>query len=169
MFFGEPIGNNMSISYSLTIIRGGKVGQRFQLNRQMAAIGRHTGYNDIVLNDPYISSRHARIFINSGQFYLEDLGSTNKTFVNGVALIPNTPVAISDGMEFTLGKTGFRFQFKPTRTQPAKQRKQAAKSKPHGRKHRKVTARNLLRYTPVMLGIALWAVVVIVFWIITMR
>ncbi len=158
----------MSISYSLTMIKGGKTGQRYQLDRQTAALGRHTGYNDIVLKDPYISSRHARIIFNSGQFYLEDLGSTNKTFVNGVALIPNKPIAISDGMEFTLGKTGFRFHCKPTRVRPAKPQRRRSKRINFKRKMKQFDSRKLLRYTPVMLGIALWAVVVIVFWIVSL-
>jgi pSer/pThr/pTyr-binding forkhead associated (FHA) protein len=159
----------MSISYSLTIIKGGKVGQSFQLDRQMAALGRHTAYNDIILNDPYISSRHARIIFNSGQFYLEDLGSTNKTFVNGVALIPNKPVAITDGMDFTLGKTTFRFQYKATKKRPITRKKNLPQNKKRDRKSRKNGNKKMLHLTPIMLGILLWAVVVIVFLIVTMN
>ncbi|WP_055078152.1 FHA domain-containing protein [Lagierella massiliensis] len=39
--------------------------------------------NDIVLGDRFISKNHARIFKQRGQFYLEDLGSANGSYVNG--------------------------------------------------------------------------------------
>ena len=158
----------MSITYSLTIVKGGKVGQTFKVDRPNAALGRHSGHNDIVLTDPYISSQHARILYNSGQFFLEDLGSTNKTFVNGVALIPNKPVALFNGMEFVLGKTGFRFQHKP-RPQPTdtKSKKSSSNGKSGFLSLQGFHAKNIVQYTPVLLGIALWALVVVIFWVIS--
>ncbi len=159
----------MSITYSLTIVKGGKVGQTFKVDRPNAALGRHAGHNDVVLNDPYISSQHARILFNSGQFFLEDLGSTNKTFINGVALIPNKPVALSDGMEFVLGKTGFRFKYKPN-LQPSvtKAQKPSSRGKELLLKLQGFQPKKLIQYTPVLLGIALWAIVVVIFWVVSM-
>lgn len=58
----------------------------------------------LVLDDGYSSSRHARIFPQNGTWYLEDLGSTNGTFVNDqrvegiVALGPGTPVRIGQSV-----------------------------------------------------------------------
>ena len=162
----------MSITFSLTIIKGGEVGRTFRVDRPSAAMGRHSGQNDIVLDDPYISSKHAKVVFNSGRFFLEDLGSTNKTFVNGVALVPGKAVALSDGMEFTLGKTGFRFSCKPTLTSAPAEKKKAPK--PAGFKDKveqmllKSGKHKLLRYTPVLLGIALWAIVMAIFWFVTM-
>lgn len=45
-------------------------------------IGRR-GSNSIVLNDQYVSGSHARIMVKNNALILEDLGSTNGTFLNG--------------------------------------------------------------------------------------
>ena len=50
-----------------------------------ATIGRVEG-NDIVIPDPLVSASHARIFRKSGEVFLEDMGSTNGTFVNGARI-----------------------------------------------------------------------------------
>jgi pSer/pThr/pTyr-binding forkhead associated (FHA) protein len=160
----------MSKSYSLTVLKGLESGQTFRLDRLKAALGRHAGQNDIVLRDPYISSKHAQIIYKAGRFFIEDLGSTNKTFINGVALIPGKPVVLSDGMEFILGETELRFNYKPKFTQPGPRKKKVA-----GKKYNRIVrmiqnfdVKNYIRYTPIILGVVIWAVVVIIFWIFTM-
>jgi pSer/pThr/pTyr-binding forkhead associated (FHA) protein len=50
-----------------------------------ASVGRSAG-NDVVLNSPYLSGRHARIFFKDGDYFIEDLGSRNGTRVDGVAV-----------------------------------------------------------------------------------
>lgn len=45
-------------------------------------IGRGYG-NDVVLDDPFVSTNHARIYLDKKEYWLEDLGSTNCTYVNG--------------------------------------------------------------------------------------
>jgi len=50
-----------------------------------ATLGRSNG-NDIVLNSPYLSGRHARIRFSDGDYLIEDLGSRNGTRVDGVAV-----------------------------------------------------------------------------------
>jgi len=50
-----------------------------------ATIGRVEG-NNIVIADPLVSARHARIFRKSGEVFLQDLGSTNGTFVNQIRI-----------------------------------------------------------------------------------
>lgn len=54
---------------------------RYEL-KESTVIGRG-GDCDIVLNNPFISMRHARIFKNWRGYYLEDLKSSNGTIVNG--------------------------------------------------------------------------------------
>lgn len=46
-----------------------------------STIGRSSN-NTIVINDPYISSNHAKLTIDEGRLYIEDLGSTNNIYVN---------------------------------------------------------------------------------------
>ena len=167
----------MSTSYSLTVLKGLESGQTFRLSRIKAALGRHAGQNDIVLRDPYISSKHAQIIYKAGRFFIEDLGSTNKTFINGVALIPGKPVALSDGMEFILGETELRFNYRPKLTQSGPSKKQSGpmKKKVTGKKYNRIARmmqnfniKNYIRFTPIILGIVIWAAVVIIFWIVTM-
>jgi len=57
--------------------------KRVSLAQAPISIGR-TAENDVVVNDPTVSGRHCRIVWEQGQYKLEDLGSTNGTFVNGL-------------------------------------------------------------------------------------
>jgi hypothetical protein len=56
--------------------------QSFRLKGSSVTIGRDVG-NDVVVDDPEVSSRHVQIFISQGGYLLRDLGSTNGTSVNG--------------------------------------------------------------------------------------
>ena len=74
---------------ALALVVDGVVVRRFEVNGQELTIGRHPG-NDIHIDDAAVSSRHARLVARpsrylSGQveMYIEDLASTNGTFVNG--------------------------------------------------------------------------------------
>jgi hypothetical protein len=51
-----------------------------------------------------VSRRHARITLDGGDYYIEDLNSTNFTFVNQQKLAPNTRQAIKDGDEIRCGR-----------------------------------------------------------------
>ena len=55
------------------------------------------------LNDG-VGRKHARIFMQQGALYVEDLNSTNGTLVNRQRLAPNQPQVIQDGDELRLGK-----------------------------------------------------------------
>ena len=50
----------------------------------------------VVLDDPYISDHHARVFLQEGEWCIADLGSTNGTFVNQVKVTSPTPIAAGD-------------------------------------------------------------------------
>jgi pSer/pThr/pTyr-binding forkhead associated (FHA) protein len=68
---------------------------------------------DLDTDDPEakVSRRHARISFRDGQYFLEDLGSTNGTFVNrGRRLSPGTSQTLKDGDEIIVGKTFLRFR-----------------------------------------------------------
>lgn len=67
---------------------------------------------DLDTDDPEakVSRRHARITLSNGQYFLEDLGSTNGTFINrGKRLPPGQRHALCDGDEIIVGKTFLRF------------------------------------------------------------
>lgn len=58
-----------------------------------------------------VSRRHARIFFQANCFYIEDLGSTNGTYLNGVRLEPYSPRPLGDGDELRLGRVSIRVGF----------------------------------------------------------
>ncbi|HET6750536.1 MAG TPA: FHA domain-containing protein [Actinomycetes bacterium] len=57
---------------------------------------------DVVLADTYVSNVHARIYDRDGGWWLEDLGSTNGTYVNRTRV--STPTAVGPGDEIRMGK-----------------------------------------------------------------
>ena len=58
---------------------------------------------EIRLDDTYVSQQHARIFGKSGAWYVEDLGSTNGTFVNDQKLA--APAKVEAGDRIRVGTT----------------------------------------------------------------
>jgi len=69
----------------LVITREGIVEQTVQLSKERMTFGRHR-HNDIVLNHPAVSGEHAVITTILDDSFLEDLHSTNGTFVNGLRI-----------------------------------------------------------------------------------
>ena len=62
--------------------------------------------SDIVINEPFVSSTHARLTLQGPALVLEDLNSTNGTLVNGRAIID--PVTLRDGDEVQVGDVVMR-------------------------------------------------------------
>jgi hypothetical protein len=104
----------------LIIQRGGTIGKEFPLTETESNIGRWDAdggiFPDVDLDqdDPEakVSRRHARIICQEGQYFLEDLGSTNGTFINrGRRLLPGNRHPLNDGDEIIVGKTFLKFIF----------------------------------------------------------
>jgi predicted component of type VI protein secretion system len=73
--------------------------QEYPLPEHTITVGREP-VNDVVLSDPEISRRHARIMYQAGRYVLEDLGSTNGTSVNGRRLTEPTVLNAGDVIDF---------------------------------------------------------------------
>lgn len=93
----------------LHVLRGGALdpGQRIDLFGG-ATIGRSPDA-DVRIEDQYSSGVHARVHARSGAYYVEDLGSTNGTYLNGHRLDGEAP--LSDLDEIRIGDTEFRFEY----------------------------------------------------------
>jgi pSer/pThr/pTyr-binding forkhead associated (FHA) protein len=103
----------------LVIERGKSVGKQFLLSAAESQIGRWDAdggiFPDVDLDsdDPEakVSRRHARIMMLDGNYFVEDLGSTNGTFLNrGKRLPAGERQPLKDGDEIIVGKTFLRFQ-----------------------------------------------------------
>jgi ABC-type multidrug transport system ATPase subunit/predicted component of type VI protein secretion system len=85
----------------LTVHEGTAPGQEVELTQNEMIMGRDSAC-DLVFPSPAISRRHARIFFQNGEYLLEDLGSSNGTFVNSKRL--SVPHTLKDGDQIYLGK-----------------------------------------------------------------
>jgi len=126
-FAGKRVSASLSLSSlkspakphaRLVIEKGRSSGKQFMLSDMEAHIGRWDADGgifpdvDLDTDDPEakVSRRHARITLTNGQYFLEDLGSTNGTFINrGKRLAPGHRQALCDGDEIIVGKTFLRF------------------------------------------------------------
>jgi len=86
-----------SLAYDLT------PSQRY--NKPEIILGRESGC-DFPLDDQTVSSRHARLSYHQNQWWLEDMASTNGTYLNGEPV--TAPVVITHGDEIRLGQVGVK-------------------------------------------------------------
>ncbi|GAB3960693.1 FHA domain-containing protein FhaB/FipA [Streptomyces sparsus] len=87
----------------LVVSEGSLTGTTVALQGQTISLGRAHD-STIVLDDDYASSRHARIYPDrDGQWIVEDLGSTNGTYLDRTRL--TTPTPIPPGAPIRIGKT----------------------------------------------------------------
>lgn len=87
---------------TLQITEGPNSGQSIPVGDQPILLGRGTDAA-IRLDDDYVSTRHARFATNGEQWFVEDLGSTNGTYIGSQRVTAPTPIAI--GTAVRLGKT----------------------------------------------------------------
>jgi len=86
--------------YLLTVLRGDPLGRVIRIEDSDVVIGRGETA-DFVLDDPGLSWAHARIFRRGQQVWVEDLGSTNGTFIGDRRI--REPTEIVDGVRIRLG------------------------------------------------------------------
>ncbi len=86
----------------LTISSGPLKGTTLPLGESAILVGRASTCT-VVIEDDYLSARHCRIFPDKGQWYVEDLGSTNGTFLGNQKV--DDPVLFAPGDRVRIGAT----------------------------------------------------------------
>src|SRR5581483_1201673 len=92
--------NGRPVLARLSIQTGPMAGRSYRFHQDVTTIGRTNG-NDLVLSGRTVSRRHARLWFDSGRWYLEDLQSVNGTLVNNVRIYQR--VALNDGDVINFG------------------------------------------------------------------
>jgi pSer/pThr/pTyr-binding forkhead associated (FHA) protein len=86
----------------VAITEGANAGETVSLDLAPLLIGRGSDAA-IRLDDDYVSTRHARIASSGDQWFVEDLGSTNGTYIGSARL--TQPTTVSLGTQIRIGKT----------------------------------------------------------------
>jgi pSer/pThr/pTyr-binding forkhead associated (FHA) protein len=94
--------NSRGEPHRLLVTSGALAGTSLGLTDQQITVGRANDAT-LVLNDDYASSRHARLFPQDGRWIVEDLGSTNGTYIDRQKVTQPTPVPV--GVPIRIGKT----------------------------------------------------------------
>jgi pSer/pThr/pTyr-binding forkhead associated (FHA) protein len=91
-----------SAARKLVVVDGALAGTTVSLDADPITIGRADD-STIVLSDDYVSTRHARLVPTEGKWLIEDLGSTNGTYLDRQRVTDPTPVPL--GVPIRVGKT----------------------------------------------------------------
>jgi hypothetical protein len=91
----------------LVITSGQKAGAEFPLGRDEITIGRSSD-SAIIIRDDYTSTHHARLMLWNGRWMIQDLDSTNGTFLNGSRVTVPTPIPL--GAAVKVGATTFELR-----------------------------------------------------------
>jgi hypothetical protein len=94
----------------LVVVRSAdlEAGQDFELNSSQLTVGRSNGNDIAIATDEYASARHARFEPRADGVWVQDLGSTNGTFLNGTRL--ERPRRLSRGDVVRVGETDLRYE-----------------------------------------------------------
>lgn len=91
----------------LVITSGAKAGAEFPLGRDEVTIGRSSD-SAIIIRDDYTSTHHARLMLWNGRWMIQDLDSTNGTYLNGSRV--TVPMPIPLGATVKVGATTFELR-----------------------------------------------------------
>lgn len=92
---------------SLVVTEGALRGMTLALGQSTILMGR-APENTIVVEDDYASGHHARVYQDHGSWFVEDLGSTNGTYVGRMRI--DTPTRLDAGTPVRVGRTVFELR-----------------------------------------------------------
>ncbi|MGC4886027.1 MULTISPECIES: FHA domain-containing protein FhaB/FipA [unclassified Micromonospora] len=94
-------------AHQMVVTAGQLAGTRITLGEAQITIGRAED-STLVITDDYASARHARLVPRDGQWYVEDLGSTNGTYLDRAKVTGPTPVPL--GVPIRIGRTSLELR-----------------------------------------------------------
>ncbi len=94
-------------AHQLVVTAGALAGTKITLGEHPITIGRAED-STLVITDDYASARHARLVPRSGQWLLEDMGSTNGTYLDRSKVSGPTPVPL--GVPIRIGRTALELR-----------------------------------------------------------
>ena len=100
----EPTG---STATKLVIIEGERTGQMVRLERREITIGRSPD-SDLIVDDEYASTHHAKLILINNDWLIQDLNSTNGTYLDGSRV--GTPAVVKLNTPVRVGKTVFELR-----------------------------------------------------------
>ncbi len=100
----EPTG---STATKLVILEGEKTGQMVRLDRREITIGRSPD-SDLIVDDEYASTHHAKLILINNDWLIQDLNSTNGTYLDGSRV--GTPAVVKLNTSVRVGKTVFELR-----------------------------------------------------------
>ena len=96
-----------AIGHYLVVLQGAEPGKLIEITAEPITIGRDA-QQTLVFQDAELSRRHARVSLAAGEAVIEDLRSTNGTFVEGERI--STPVTLAQGHVIRIGSQVFRYE-----------------------------------------------------------
>lgn len=91
----------------LVVTGGDKVGTEIALSGRQLTIGR-AGDSDLIVDDEYASTHHAKLVFINGEWLIQDLDSTNGTFLEGQKV--STPQTVAMNAQVRIGQTTFELR-----------------------------------------------------------
>lgn len=102
----KPVKLHRGAPTKVVVIEGADSGKQVPLSGTVT-MGRGPT-NDVDLSDEYVSIRHARFIPHNGQWYVEDLGSTNGTWIDRTRI--TGPTVLRVGAKVRVGRTTLQLQ-----------------------------------------------------------
>lgn len=91
-------------SLYISFLSGPEEGKEIKLSAGEAIVGRSDDCT-VTVKHVDISRKHLKIVVDQNRIHIQDLGSSNGTFVNGTRLVPNSPSRVEPSDKITLGKS----------------------------------------------------------------
>lgn len=89
-----------------------RTGKEYLLTKPQSIIGKDERVDFLISDNPYVGKRHAIIHKENGQFFIEDMGSSNGTKVDGGLLEKEQKVLLDSSVDIEFANEHYRFELR---------------------------------------------------------